>query len=363
LFLQAIVLTYSRTSLVTVFASNVAVALFVGWRRRGRGRQLALSWLALAGALLVLVAVNTLRDPVLQLRLTSQDDGGWYRVAYVVPDRLEIGAGESLTTTVRVANQGALTWAPAGENRVALSGRWIEQGSGRQLPGEPRWTLDAAVEPGENAQFTAVLVAPRTAGAYRFQWDLVHEDVTWFSFKNGERVSTAVVVRGNDVPAPADEAAPSEPTVAVPDIAPIPGRLTLWRIAVDLVQRNPVFGIGLDNFRLVYGRALDYARWNETIHTNNWYLEMLVSLGVVGALPFFAGVAYLALQLGRGLRRRGVTPWRIALAAGIVAFFLHGLLDFFLLFNGTGLLFWLLLGLWLAKAAGPPTEPGRKPTP
>ena len=48
------------------------------------------------------------------------------------------------------------------------------------------------------------------------------------------------------------------------------------------------------------------------------------------------------------LRRPDVTVWQAAVAAGLLAYLLHGLLDYFLLFNATGLLFWLLLGFWLA---------------
>jgi TM2 domain-containing membrane protein YozV len=54
----------------------------------------------------------------------------------------------------------------------------------------------------------------------------------------------------------------------------------------------------------------------------------------------------------RTLRRPDLTMWQVALAAGLLAFFIHGFLDFFLLFNATGLLFWLLAGLWLSEKRG-----------
>jgi hypothetical protein len=41
--------------------------------------------------------------------------------------------------------------------------------------------------------------------------------------------------------------------------------------------------------------------------------------------------------------------WQTALAAGLLAFYIHGFFDFFLLFNATGLLFWLLTALWLSE--------------
>jgi len=45
--------------------------------------------------------------------------------------------------------------------------------------------------------------------------------------------------------------------------------------------------------------------------------------------------------------------------AGLLAYLIHGMLDYFLLFNATGLLFWLLLGLWLALRTGVETAEGR----
>jgi hypothetical protein len=36
-----------------------------------------------------------------------------------------------------------------------------------------------------------------------------------------------------------------------------------------------------------------------------------------------------------------------AVATGLLTYFIHGFLDYFMLFNATALLFWLLVGLWL----------------
>jgi O-antigen ligase len=120
----------------------------------------------------------------------------------------------------------------------------------------------------------------------------------------------------------------------------------LWRLSVQLIGERPFLGIGLDNFRLAYGRLLNADSWNETIHTNNWYLEFLVGGGLLAALPFFAWLAGEGLLAWRVMRQPPVDPWLLAIFAGMLAFLIHGLLDFFLLFNSTGLLFWLLVGLW-----------------
>jgi O-antigen ligase len=139
---------------------------------------------------------------------------------------------------------------------------------------------------------------------------------------------------------------------------------------------HPLTGIGLDNFRLTYGRYFNATdlppgtSWNNTIHTNNWYLETLVSLGIAGALPFFAWSALLLFDIFRNLHLApigdrflpGKSPGGLpamlstnvglpAIAVGLLTYFVHGFLDYFMLFNATALLFWLLVGLWLRESA------------
>ena len=77
-----------------------------------------------------------------------------------------------------------------------------------------------------------------------------------------------------------------------------------------------------------------------------WFLLILVGGGVLAALPFFAWLAGEGLLAWHALRPQPNDPWLLAILAGLLAFLIHGLLDFFLLFNSTGLLFWLLIGLW-----------------
>ena len=186
---------------------------------------------------------------------------------------------------------------------------------------------------------------PPQEGEYRLRWDLVQEDIVWFGAKSEVPTSSRVIVGDGGGTKPRTEIRFEQPTPSYP---PVPNRLTLWRIAWQLLTTHPLFGIGLDNFRLVYGRELGQAVWNETIHTNNWYIETLVSVGLIGSLPFLGWLAFMTLDIIRTLRGKIVSIWQTAVAAGILAFFVHGLLDYFLLFNTTALLFWLLVGLWFS---------------
>jgi O-antigen ligase len=122
----------------------------------------------------------------------------------------------------------------------------------------------------------------------------------------------------------------------------------LLQIAFRLLLKHPFLGIGLDNFRLIYGQELGQSAWNDTIHTNNWYIETIVSAGLIGGIPFLVWLGLMVVDFWHTLRQPTVSIWQTAVAAGLIAFFIHGLLDYFLLFNPTALLFWLLVGLWFS---------------
>lgn len=384
LWLQALISTYSRTALVAVFASSMAVAVLMWSRRLALGRRLdhiwrrlsdpfktawsaetgptvesaagALPWVIVALALLGLVALNALFDPVMRMRFTTEGDNEWYNLSFEAPQALTIDAGHTVTTTITVHNEGDLIWSSAPPTIIHIGGHWYLPDQDISLAYAPRWKLPHTVAPGEAVTMQVSLQAPLEEGAYQFRWDLIHEGVLWFSYKNGVRTRTSVVVEETDDPVttpPETEAALSQLVEAPPDLAPIPDRRTLWRIAAQEFRQRPLLGIGMDNFRLVYGRALDYEQWNDTIHTNNWYIEMLVSLGLLGALPFFAWMVLVGLGIVVALRRQRVTLWHAALAAGLLAFFLHGALDYFLSANATAMLFWLLAGLWVVVEIEP----------
>jgi hypothetical protein len=68
-------------------------------------------------------------------------------------------------------------------------------------------------------------------------------------------------------------------------------------------------------------------------------------------LPFLVWLGLLAADIAQKLRQprqAGVMVEQAAVAAGLFAFLIHGLLDYFLAFNATALLFWLLVGLWVS---------------
>jgi O-antigen ligase len=129
----------------------------------------------------------------------------------------------------------------------------------------------------------------------------------------------------------------------------------------------PLLGVGPDNFRLTYPRYAGLTAGDPRAHSNNMYLEVVAGGGLVTALAFVWFVWSAArmcraavspanrLRQGSGAQEAGRhVPNALALgvAAACIAIAAHGLVDSFLAFAPTYILFSLTLGLAAACARG-----------
>jgi O-antigen ligase len=213
--------------------------------------------------------------------------------------------------------------------------------------------LPAPVPPGGSIELTAVGRGPLLPGKYLLRWDLIEEEVSWFSECGNEMPAKSVVVQdqpGGDalLETNAADARPFAPRAPPP--APRPN---LWRAAVVLWRTRPLIGIGPDNFRRRYedviGPATNGQPYTDTrIHANSFYFETLADLGLAGV----AALAWMAIALVRALREASASGSLACLGCGLAAgaFFVHGVVDYFLEFTPLFGLFWLLLGLTAASA-------------
>jgi hypothetical protein len=347
---QAIILTLSRAGAATVVVVSLLLAALLLWRQQPARRKMGLWWLGLAGLTAVLIAANFLLSDQFRLRLQGGNVDEWYRAQISVPATLELTAGSSIVVPVTVRNEGALTWRSQGDNPILLGARLLNE-SGTQAHSELRWPFPNSVRPQETVEMTALFTAPAAPGVYELRWDVVEEDVTWFGANSGLYASSQVTA----LPGDAQAAPPNLDSLTMSERAawayggPVPNRTALWTLAMQMVGERPLLGIGMDNFRLTYGERLGNPRYDTTVHTNSLYLEMLVSAGLLGALFFLCWSVGLLLDILKTLRHSALTMWQTALAAGLLAYYIHGFFDFFLLFNATGLLFWLLTALWLSE--------------
>lgn len=104
-----------------------------------------------------------------------------------------ITPGKTYTVQVTVTNAGTMTWVAAGPNPFHLSYHWT--GPTSLYDGE-RTVLPHDVAPGETVYLKATLIAPSVPGTYTLQWDMVHENVTWFSNQGAPTENQIVGVGG-----------------------------------------------------------------------------------------------------------------------------------------------------------------------
>jgi O-antigen ligase len=127
-------------------------------------------------------------------------------------------------------------------------------------------------------------------------------------------------------------------------------RIPLMKLALRIVEDNPVLGVGANNFTVVMDRYLtsDFREgWLFAVH--NKYLLVLAETGIVGLLAFL-GFLLDALRKGWQCwvqRDPLLSPLALGFAAGIAAHMVHMTVD---VFRGrpTQQLLWLVAGLLTA---------------
>jgi hypothetical protein len=358
LLLWAILASATRSGLAGV---TVSCGLFL-WFGRRLGPSLSRPGV---GVLAVLMASSSLAllapdgsDSLLGQRLRWWDDGRWFRVEYasVGPAPAAVGSEGTFQVPLVLRNTGALTWRAGGPHPVRLAYHWEPLGRPASIGDFEgmRTALPIDVRPGREASLVATARAPRIEGAYRLRWDLVQENVTWFSERGNSMPEQSIAVEG----ASETRAVPSDAPrpVAAP---PPPPRARLWQAAIALWESRPLLGVGPDNFRRRYEAVLSPGPngqpYSDTrLHANNLYFETLADLGLSG-LAVLSGLALALL----GSLRRHVAARRligIGCAVGALLFFVHGILDYFFEFTPLLGLFWVLLGLTVAAQRAAPDE-------
>ncbi|MBI5563945.1 MAG: O-antigen ligase family protein [Chloroflexi bacterium] len=345
----AIVLSASRAALI---GSAIALLLLIGLNRDTLRRWSAFAMMGL----IVLTAAQVIVSPVIAARFRAESDRTWYLAQIdIEPRALTLRAGEISTVPLTVTNISARTWPAGGATPVSVSYHWLSADSQDMIILEGvRTGLPYDLTPGERVRVEARVMAPDRPGDYQLQIDLVQEYVTWFSVRTGQvtEMSALVTSASAVVPAPAGPSLAQMPTSRLlPRPLPSPTRPELWRIAIELWCDRPVFGIGPDNFRWTYGTLLGATDFNRTVTANSWLVETLVNTGLIGLGSLIGLALTLARAAYRALRESAGMNHTLAagLIAALLAFAVHGLVDYFLPFTPTYGLFWLTAGLLTAR--------------
>ena len=327
---EAIALTYTRAGLISL-AATLAIAMTIRIRTRGfdAGAR-TLSALAVAVAALFLASRST---ESLWLRLTSEGQESWYRADITAPARLVLGDGDVAAVAVKVTNTGRLVWDSTAQPPFYFSYHWLsDSGTAVVAFDGLRTAFEAPVRPGDTVALTAHVRAPQQPGPYRLVWDVVQEGRLWFSTEPGALLAASEA----NVSGSGRRGAALFMLAPLPKPTVRPGRVQLWRAALAIAGAHPIVGIGPDNFRLAYGSYAGIAAPDLRTHSNNMYFEVLTGTGLLGASAF----VWLLWSIGRS-----VDAANLGAVCALVAIALHGLVDSFLSFAPTYVVFGVILGL------------------
>ncbi|MBN1994053.1 MAG: N-acetylmuramoyl-L-alanine amidase [Anaerolineae bacterium] len=91
---------------------------------------------------------------------------------------------QTLSVNITVQNVGRLTWTSGGSNPFRLGFQWYNT-AGQMVAFSPEFDfhnpLPADTPPGETVTLLARLRTPDTPGTYHLRWDMLHEQVSWFT--------------------------------------------------------------------------------------------------------------------------------------------------------------------------------------
>ena len=335
-----IIATFTRAGLITMAVSLLTYGGLVYFKRRTWGSEHT-SLVALAVIMIALVMVS--RSPQLLVsRMSNELSQDWYGASYEVPPALTLRPGSFNEVPVTLSNRGWLTWQSAQAPTFAVSYHWLSVDTEEVVIYDGlRTPFPKPVEPGEEIQLQARVRAPGYPGTYLLVWDVVQEHRTWLSLEGVFPGRTIATVEGEAVtpPLPTRGRMPSG-TMRMP-------RSALWTAALDISRDHPVIGIGPDNYRLTYGPRLGLAAWDTRVHANNTYLEVLVGMGVIG-LAALTWLLFAGVRATLGLVAAATAdsiPFVAATTAACLAIAAHGVVDSFLSFTSTYVVFALAAGL------------------
>ena len=357
-----VVATFTRSGLITITLSLALYGATLYLRRKQPGRRSLGEggWgrdhrrLAVLALVLVALVLMSRSPQMLMARMSVEGSQDWYGALYDAPRQLTMRPDSFNEVEVTLSNEGRLTWQSTTTPPFALSYHFLKaDNEDLVLFDGLRTPFAQPVEPGDEVLVRARVRAPGYPGTYLLIWDVVQEHRTWLSLEGVYPGRSIVSVEGPPVgpPLPSRGRMPS-------GVMRMP-RSVLWETAFGIAREHPLAGIGPDNFRHVYGRRLGLAAWDERVHANNSYIEVLVGMGAVG-LSATAWLMFAALRSGtRALVDASESRLPIAAAsfAACAAIAVHALVDSFLTFTPTYAVFAIAAGLLFTARSSPAGEP------
>jgi hypothetical protein len=353
-----VIATFTRSGLITLTLSLAFYGGVLFMRRNRWGEDH--SRLAMLAAVLVALVLLSRSPQMLVARMSVEGSQDWYGASYDVPRRLTLAPDSFNDVEVWLTNQGRLTWQSTTPPPFALSYHWLNVDTEDVVIFDGlRTPFAQPVEPGDGVTMKARVRAPGYPGSYVLVWDVVQEHRTWLSLEGVLPARSLVSVEGAAVGAPL----PSRGRLPA-GVMRMP-RSVLWQTAFSIAVEHPLSGIGPDNFRHTYGRYLGLAAWDERVHANNSYVEVLAGMGAIGVGALLWLMVAATRAGGRVLRTASDArlPIVAAAAAACAAIATHALVDSFLTFTPTYTVFAVAAGLLFSPQASTGAIPASKGEP
>jgi hypothetical protein len=131
--------------------------------------------------------------------VASDYDAAYHAVISASEQPSVMTAGEKKIFQLTVRNAGNSVWrsrVPHGWMNVVTAGdRWLTaDGAGIVNELDSRSALPHDLKPGDQAELTLTVTAPKTDGQYVLEIDMVHEGVTWFYQRGSPTLRWSVTV-------------------------------------------------------------------------------------------------------------------------------------------------------------------------
>lgn len=143
------------------------------------------------------------QDPAAdKLTLTSADkplppEACKATISFAYGPPLALRPSQTLSLHVLVKNSSAVSWPYAGQAdgkyQVRLGNRWLDQRG--NVIDDGRGNLSYDLHPGDQGEVAVVVTAPGTSGEYDLVFDVVQEQVRWFSDAGSATLRTKVLVQ------------------------------------------------------------------------------------------------------------------------------------------------------------------------
>ncbi|MGA7807974.1 O-antigen ligase family protein [Bradyrhizobium sp.] len=138
-------------------------------------------------------------------------------------------------------------------------------------------------------------------------------------------------------------------------------RWSVYGLCIESIRQRPLLGAGAGTFADLFPslRPDNFPGWGVWDFAHSTILEIAVEMGIpMAAMVLIAAVASLIILVQAALRSKDRSRSSLSAIAGIVVLtYLHATIDFSLQIPGYLIVFAILLGCGLARAAGSPVAP------